>query len=617
MLTAALLSFALAPQVFVAPDGDDAGPGSLSRPFATPARALEQVIELRRAHPDRDVVVLLRGGTYRMAAPLVMRPEAGGSDAATVLWSSYPGERAALSGGRALERLRHEDGDELARFALIEGAPTPRSAFAGLARLPRAHYPNDDWLRVDQAGEDRRTSFTFAAGAAPEIPDPAGLEVLLLHDWSTSRIPVAEYDPAAGRLATTAPLGCAAPHYAIDNFEPHPRFRLEGHPALIDAPSEWAVDAGAGELLMRSPPAAPVEVPVLEQLLRIAGTVDAPVRNLRFEGIDFELCAFIPPAAGWAGAQASMHEPRDGSDRHSQRTFVPAAVELEFAAGCSFTDVSFRRLDGSAVWLGRGCRQVALRRCVIRDVGANGVNLGEDAERQVDGEPWWRALAAAPAEGAVPEAELARGLIVERCLIERCGQRFGGAVGLWIGFAADCVIRHNTIRELPYTGLSVGWVWAQDPSPCGGHVIERNHIHDVMQLLSDGGCVYTLGRQPGTVIRDNLLHGVPRHAGRAPSNGIFMDQGSAEILVERNHIHDVDHSPIRFHLAGANAIRGNWLEAPEGTTPFFYNRTDPEEQSFEGNQVLEELSAAMLRGTRGWFGHDGEVPALPPVIECP
>jgi hypothetical protein len=63
-------------------------------------------------------------------------------------------------------------------------------------------------------------------------------------------------------------------------------------------------------------------------------------------------------------------------------------------------------------------------------------------------------------------------------------------------------------------------MWNPQPTPCRGHQVLRNHIHHVMQMLSDGAGVYTLGRQPETRIAGNVIHDVPIHAGRAASNGI-------------------------------------------------------------------------------------------------
>jgi len=132
--------------------------------------------------------------------------------------------------------------------------------------------------------------------------------------------------------------------------------------------------------------------------------------------------------------------------------------------------------------------------------------------------------------------------------------------------AADTEIRHNTIRQLPYTGVSVGWLWNPEPTPCQGTIVEANHIHDVMQVLSDGGGIYTLGWQPGAVLRGNLIHSVPLNVGRAQSNGMFIDEGSKELVIEGNAIYDIDRSPLRFHQAEENIVRENLLVIPDEDT---------------------------------------------------
>jgi hypothetical protein len=35
-----------------------------------------------------------------------------------------------------------------------------------------------------------------------------------------------------------------------------------------------------------------------------------------------------------------------------------------------------------------------------------------------------------------------------------------------------------------------------------------------MQILSDGGGIYTLGRQPGTTLSNNHIHHIPLNAGK-------------------------------------------------------------------------------------------------------
>ena len=82
-------------------------------------------------------------------------------------------------------------------------------------------------------------------------------------------------------------------------------------------------------------------------------------------------------------------------------------------------------------------------------------------------------------------------------------------------------------------------------------------------LLADGGGIYSLGLQPGTVLRGNLIHAVHRSrlAGRAENNGIFFDQGTKQFLVEHNVIYDTANKPIRYNQSRQdwNTLRGNTL----------------------------------------------------------
>jgi hypothetical protein len=210
--------------------------------------------------------------------------------------------------------------------------------------------------------------------------------------------------------------------------------------------------------------------------------------------------------------------------------------------------------------------------------------VGEGQWRQVDGKPWWQ---------AAPE-QAASGNIVKNNLVETCGQELFGAVGVWVGLAAKTTIARNEIRSLPYTGVSVGWMWWNPQSrpeprqtPCRENTVEQNHIHHVMQTLSDGGGIYTLGDQPDSFLRGNVIHDVPANVGRAESNGMFLDQGTGEFVIEDNLIYGIDRSPLRFHKGWKNLVRNNTLAVRKGVPVVRYNDTRQERIVLEDNKVVE------------------------------
>jgi hypothetical protein len=139
---------------------------------------------------------------------------------------------------------------------------------------------------------------------------------------------------------------------------------------------------------------------------------------------------------------------------------------------------------------------------------------------------------------------------IANCVIRRCGADSRGAVAIFAAFSADTRIAHNEIHDLPYTGISIGYRWNTTPTSQTRCVAEYNHIHDVMKTLADGGGIYTLGFQPGTVLRGNHIHNVHRSAyahGGAPNNGFFIDEGSKGFLFESNVVHGTSGRSVRFN----------------------------------------------------------------------
>jgi hypothetical protein len=388
--------------------------------------------------------------------------------------------------------------------------------------------------------------------SVPAVSDVPNTELLFLHDWSVSRVGVKSLDTATRTLTTTHPIGPPNPHYEMDHFEKNPRYALEGASEFLDHAGEWHFDRNKRVLTYlplagETPESVECTVPEKAQAMTIRGRPDKVIGKLRLEGLTFSHAHWQPTERGYAAGQATAHDsPPDG-----MRKFVGASVEVDFCQDLTLTKCLFRNSDGGGLWLREGCDGVAVTNCRFDQLGGNGIMIGES------GNP----------------SHLTRGVSVADSLIENCGTRYLGAVGLWIGIAADCKVVGNEIRNLPYTGVSVGWRWNPDESPCRGHLIERNRIHHIMRILSDGAGIYTLGEQPGTILRGNHIHHVSINAGRAESNGIFMDEGSTDILVEGNHIHDIARSPIRFHRAGKNTLRGNKLVSAEGVPPLRFIRT--------------------------------------------
>jgi hypothetical protein len=84
-------------------------------------------------------------------------------------------------------------------------------------------------------------------------------------------------------------------------------------------------------------------------------------------------------------------------------------------------------------------------------------------------------------------------------------------------------------RHVLRGAIGASWHAMETPIPvvvgCRNNLIEGNHVHHVAQRLADTGGIYTLGDQPGGVLRGNYIHDITRFSGVALVNGIFFDKG--------------------------------------------------------------------------------------------
>ena len=574
-------------EIYVSPDGNDAAAGTLSAPVLSLQRAAELS---RKKAGEVPLTIFLSGGRYSLTTPLVLGPDDGGTADAPVQWKAMPGEKPAISGGIPVNKWSQEEDGSWSTSLPADYQGTFRSFYVNGKRATRARYPNKGYLHIEKAGKDDRTNFYFNKNDIPRLAETEGLELIFLHDWSVTRIPVESIDWRARQLTTVDSIGSRLPFFTITNWEEQPRYYLENAYKFCDQPGEWYADFEARKIYYRPTPDDKMDhctgiIPLADKLIVIEGDEEQHVAHISFTGITFEHSAWLLPDHGYCGIQACMFSDR-GADQ-SGWSKIPAAIELNLADRCSFVQCTIRNTGGTGIWMRRNCSGCEITESHIYDISGNGVSIGEGNDRLAEGIPWWISH---------PE-EASRSNKVSHSLIESCGLQFHGAVGIWCGLVANTVIEHNEIRDLPYTGISVGWMWTDDPTPCRENTLHANHIHHILTILSDGGGIYSLGLQPGSRITNNLIHNVQVNAGRAESNGMFLDEGTKELLIENNIVFDIAKSPLRFHKAfSPTMVRKNVLVCKDNTPPIAYNSTKEEDIQKVENIILSQSSESdMLR----------------------
>ena len=503
-----LLTATLSAQtIVVSPDG----------PIRTLSAARDAVRAQRRAGRTGTVTVELRDGTYFLSESLVLTPE----DSDTV-WQAAPGARPIVSGGRSISGWKKGPHDIWTADA---SGPDFRQLFVSGRRAQRARTPNYGFYRIDGAGpQDKPVQLHFRGhDIRPQWASLGDAEVVALFEWADIRMPIASVDEAA-HIATLT-LGPRP-----SNREADARYYIENTPDSLDSPGEWYLDRkthtvsywplGDENLAVER-----VVASALVQLVRLEGQPEQghPVRNVAFRGLQFAYADWTMDAKGYADKQAA--EP------------APAAIEAIGAVDCKLEKCTIAHSGGYGVYFGRGSQRNQVLACELYDLGGGGVKIG-------DSNP-------APAENLQNF-----GNIIADNHIHDLGLVFAPAVGVWVLQSGRNQIVHNHIHDLFYTAISVGWTWGYAENQSKANIIEYNHLHDIgKEMLSDMGGIYTLGIQPGTRIRNNLIHDVASFT--YGGWGIYPDEGSSEMLIENNIVYHCKSAGFHQHYGRENTVRNN------------------------------------------------------------
>lgn len=516
--------------LYVSPQGDDSYAGTQNRPFATLPRAQAEVRQIIQSGLTGDVTVFLRGGTYHLEQTLQFGPQDSGTREHKVTYTAYPGETPVVSGGRTIADWQAGKHNRwtVTLPTVRNGTWWFRQLYRNGKRLARGRYPAEGFLNIKGVSKDYH-NLSFTTPLPKQDLEGQDTEVIVVQNWSITRELIKS--SKADGLTTLTQLGWVGHSHCL----PKPRMSafLEHNLAFVKEPGQWYLDRKTGVLTYQ---AAPDEnpnnhqfvAPVLPQLIKIDGTQHYPVRNLHFKGIHFADTAFLLPEIGYNGIQACYYST---TVEDAVCYAVDVALELNYCHDCTIEGCRLERMGGSGIGFGPGCRDNQAVGCEMHNIGGTGINIGHMKIKN----PLW-------ADWADP-AQVPVGNSVTDCQIYDCGVELWGAHGIFDAMTRDTRIRHNEIHHLPYGGVATGYIWGTQRTSQQGCLIENNHIYEVMLKLNDSGCIYTLGFQPGSIIRGNLLHGVRfggYAGGQVCNNGIFFDEGSKGFLLENNVIYDVD-----------------------------------------------------------------------------
>ena len=423
--------FAAGAEFYVAPQGNDAHPGTKEQPFAT----VERGVEATRAQAGPHKIVI-RPGPYYLARPLDLDPRDSG------LSIEGEGEGVVISGGRRVVGWKPWKGKILQ--ADLAPLDLPGLDFHELyynaRRQPWARVPNFDPQHPRTGGflqnagiveAGTKTKFRYDEGDLhPERWAHPERAWIMFHDslnYQTQFCPLKTID-AENRVAE-ARQGV----YVLSIGNP---FYLCGLIEELDAPGEWCVDPDAKTLYFQPPDGDPdgqddVIVPALASGFVLRGKPGEGrwVENVRIAGLDL-------------------------------RDFRGRAIAMSGAKGCVVARCDLRNCE-VGVYLGDDTHDCEVRGCDVTETQGDGVSI----------------------LGTSTDHERVSGHVVDNCHVwdfgwgrihNRCG-------GVYVHRCARCRLTHNHVHDGPRYGLAM-----DVGNDCE---FAHNYCHHVNLVTTDSGII--------------------------------------------------------------------------------------------------------------------------------
>lgn len=601
-------------EIHVDPNAGPGGNGTLQRPYNSLQSAVDAIPGLAGSMRP-GLVVYLHGGLYSLAKPVVLTERHSGSNGHSVIFRAYEKEMPVISGGVKVTGWEKVDGNIYK--ASLKRETKLRSLFVNGQRMrmaqtdvPVAGLGNwgsfeitgkEEWAFGAGSGID---GIQFSSADVDEYHNPGDIELVQFNTWTEKILCVREIeefgDTAVFKLQQ--PYGAIATSMAwAGKINYKKSFVIRNAYELLDSPGEFYFDRSTrtlyyynqGEDMSR----AEVIAPTSAGLLQIAGTsTGSRVANIKFEGItfshdDWQLME-VAGSKGFASIQSLALAVKyiPGGNWHPTEynsTNVPrGAIQVSNAENISFVRNKFQQI-GSAIAINmvNDVQNSEVAGNYFNDLLGNAVNIGHPQHYKIgDGDLYGPGV-----EG------LCESNTVSNNYLRNVSLDFRQVEGITSFFVANTRIEHNDIAWTPYGAITCGWWWGNADIPpstvAKNNSIRFNKAGNSHQALDDGGIIYVLGEQPGSVIEGNYVFNGPRC--------IYPDDGSAYWSITGNVVGNPSYKWMWLHIwtkrchdivARDNYVKNNLL-MDNGTNTSIEETHSFRENDFSG-KALEIIENA-------------------------
>lgn len=610
-------------EFWVSPQGDDSAAGTADAPFATLEQARDAIRALPAVLRNGNLVVTLKGGTYRLQRPLVLDWRDSGQPGRPVVYRAAAGERPVIVGSKQVLEWSQAPGQAVCT-ATVNPANS-RQLYVNGSRAVRARtsdYPasfRPGFFYLNGVAQPDGIQFLLSDLNPQSWRDPHGwgnfpdVEAVLVTQWKMMSVPLASvipypdyspypqflpYVPLTGFPPLPVPSQTGLIHLQSEGWNNANLFlssetnqpglwsfwqvtRFENSLAFLDQPGEWYLERSAtGGTIYYIPRSgeniatAQVELPFLESLVEGQGTLEKPVANIRFEGLTFSYATWMDPSKpqGYVSDQSGFHltgskNKPDIIGHYPDVDRTPGAIRFRYARNITFDGNTFSHLGATGLDFGTGSQGNRVVNNLFFDISSAAIQLGGVSKD--DHHPSYL-------------GQVTQDNVISNNFIQNVGQEFVDAAGIFVGFTRRTLVSNNTISGVPWSGIAVGWGWGlldpgmfpglpgasrgqwgpyTTPTPNSKNRILNNLVEDFLQVTWDGGAIYTTGFQGTSMLDALLIQGNVARGKRSLGGGnvFYTDGGSRYIVLKNNVSYD---NPTGLTYFGPDAQETDELQYP-------------------------------------------------------
>lgn len=506
--------------LYVAPWGNDHNSGTQALPLKT-FEGAQDTVRARNRTMTQDITVYLEQGTYRLSHAWRLTPRDSGRNGHDVVWTAPSGETSVISGAKRISNWTLSDPSKNIWSAPVPPSLRTRQIYVNGMRASLAAGPSPVKLKRIWKG------YVATSPLMAHWRNPTNIDFVYRGQLGYYAEPICPVGSIAGKTITMAQPCWNNSNHRSSNLVAWNGITLgiptyvENAYELLDQPGEFYLDQSTHQLYYiprkgQHMSTADVEAPVLETLVLGGGTGSAPIHNITFANLQFSYATWMQPSSrnGFSEQQAGyMISGAHGAATEGLCTLVPHGtcpygawtkepgnIQFSFDRHISFVNDRFVHLGAAGLNLDNGSQDDSVRECVFTDISGNGLELGNVNMPEGTG-----------------ASQTINDTVINNHLYGLPAEYHGG-VAVLAGYVANTTISHNQIDHTPWVPISIGWGGWLDklrlpPVPNFSHdnVVSSNRIFDFMEVMKDGGGIYTQGIQgsslkSGLKVTGNVVH---------------------------------------------------------------------------------------------------------------